>query len=358
MTAGRVRLALAFILASSFCTSSPAAAEKFIPAAAHLPGGNATFFRTDVRIVNLASAPASFELTWLPSNDTPRKELLTISGRASVQIDDIVLSLFDVAAGGGMIGISSSADFVATSRTYTTSGDPACPGTFGQFIPAVEATAAVRRGIVANVQLSATAGTGSRTNAGFANPGSEAIDVTVRLRDGGGASRGVTTVTVPPLALTQIALATSFPEATGDNLFLEVEASAPVIAYASVVDNVSGDPIYVPASPDSGVPQLPSLTLLARQWEFQPAVIDARVGEETTIIARALDVDHGLGISGVGPVSCSSEQGGICVLRPGEDVTIRFTPREPGTFAFFCTRFCGASAIHSHETMRGSIVVR
>lgn len=340
------------------------AADKIIPAAAHAPGANATFFQTDVRIVNLASTPATVEITWLPSNtdnSTASKASVTIGPRATHAIDDAVLKLFAVTNGGGALRLTSASDFAASSRTYTTSSSSGCSGTFGQYIAAIDSSATSKRSVIPNVRTSSDPTKGFRTNIGVVNLSATTASVTLRLRDSGGALIATSQLGVLPFGHTQNSVTALFNSTTltNDNLFVEVDASTDVIAYGSVIDNQSGDPIFIFAAPDSGTPAPAVPVIVARQWVFEPDTVKTKVGQETTVVIKATDVDHGVGFSGVGPFSCSSDQAGQCVLRPGEEVTIRFTPRNAGSFAFFCTRFCGASDDGSvgHATMRGTIVV-
>jgi plastocyanin len=353
----------ALALLSSILAFAPAAmaGEQIIAAAAHAPGVNGTFFRTDVRVVNLSNAKGTFELAWLPSNrdnSSPQSVVLELEARASRQLDDIVLTTFGV-EGGGAIRVSSEAAFVATSRTYTTASD-GCPGTFGQFIPAAATTDARIKSVLANIRLSAVSTSGFRSNVGLVNPAAQVVVPTLRLRDHSGALLATATVSLLPFSHSQSPVATLFQQTSlsDDNLYIEVDSPAAVIAYASVIDNASGDPVYVAAVADAATPL--ATVVVARQWEFEPAQIDAEIGRPITVVFRSVDIDHGVGISGVGAFTCSSEQGGQCVLRPGEDVVVTFTPRTAGSFAFYCTRFCGASSdnVHGHATMRGTVVVK
>lgn len=351
------------ILSLVLAAASAMAAEYFIPAAAHVAGANATFFQTDLRIVNLASAPATVELTFLPTgsdNSSAARIPVTIAARASMQLDDVVANTFGVMSGGGAIRISSTADLAITSRTYTTSPNAQCPGSFGQFIAAMTSSDAFRKSVIPAIRTSATPTTGFRTNVGLVNPSASTVTVTLKLRDAGSRIVGTHSTSLPPLSHWQTSAASAFAVATTvDNAFVEVEASAPLFAYASVVDNQSGDSVFVPAIEDTGTPASGTV-IIARQWVFEPATIEVTAGTPVTLTMRAVDVDHGVGFSGVGPVICSPDQAGQCVLKPGEDVTITFTPASKGSFAFFCTRFCGSSAdgAQSHATMRGTVVVK
>ena len=168
-------------------------------------------------------------------------------------------------------------------------------------------------------------------------------------------------MTAPPFSHTQTSVATLFAQtsSTNDNAFLELSAATGFLAYVSVVDNSSGDSIFIPADLDPGTPRTVQL-ITARQWSFSPSTIEVIAGQPVTLQFKAIDIEHGVGVSGVGAVSCSNDQGGQCLLTPNQIVTVSFTPRDKGTFAFFCTRFCFESAdgTQGHLTMRGTIVVK
>jgi plastocyanin len=340
-------------------------ADEFLPVVARGEGANSTFFRSDVRIVNPSSSAVTARLSLLSSgldNSAAPAVDVTIGAREARDLDDIVQSVFGLTAGSGAVRISSDVDLVISSRTYTPSQDPGCPGTFGQYIPSLAMADAMSRGIIAHVGTAALPGSGFRTNLGVTNPNAESATVRLTLRNGaGGGSLGSATVEIPPFSHTQRSLSSlySIDSVTSTNLFVEIDSSIPVFAYASVVDNQSGDQIFVLAERDGGTPN-EGLLIIAKQWEFQPSTIEVTAGQLVTVRVRAIDVDHGISFSGVGPFTCTSEQAGQCVLRPNETVTVTFTPHETGSFAFFCTRFCGGSedGLHGHDTMRGTLVVK
>ncbi len=347
-----------------FLCGNSLAFESYIAASARAEGANSTFFQTDLRLVNLADSVAEVDLTFLPSNVDNSAAVpvrLSVPPRESFELDDVIGNLFSVTSGVGAIRIVSESALAVTSRTYTPSGDPACPGTYGQSIPATPASEAVARSVIPNISLAPGTATGFRTNFGVVNPASMATTVSVTLRSGSGTTVATASLTLPPQGHTQQSVAALFGVQGTDttNAFIEVDASAPVLAYASVVDNLSGDPVFIPAQPDSGTPSV-GLTIIAKQWVFEPEIIEVNVGEPVTLQVRAVDVDHGISFSGVGPFTCTSEQFGQCILVPNETVTVTFTPRTRGSFAFFCTRFCGdaANGSHGHATMRGTLVVK
>ncbi|HVT05690.1 MAG TPA: hypothetical protein VHL58_20220 [Thermoanaerobaculia bacterium] len=343
-------------------TAAVASTDKIIPAVAKTAGANNTFFQSDLRLVNTGATDASVDLIFLPSNvdDTnPTTVTLTVGARTSRQVDDALGSLFQQTNAGGALRVKSSSDVIVESRTYTPSAT--CPGSYGQYIPGIDATRAATRQIIPGVRLSKDSTTGFRSNVGIVNVGVGQLAVTLTLRDAEGGSLATAMMTAPPFSHTQTSVATLFAQtsSTNDNAFLELSAATGFLAYVSVVDNSSGDSIFIPADLDPGTPRTVQL-ITARQWSFSPSTIEVVAGQLVTLQFKAIDIEHGVGVSGVGAVSCSNDQGGQCLLTPNQIVTVSFTPRDKGTFAFFCTRFCFESAdgTQGHLTMRGTIVVK
>jgi|GEM_PF-3245953 len=355
----RLLLTAALILAAY---PSMAATDKIIPAVAKTAGANSTFFQSDLRLINAGASDATVQLTFLPSNvddSNATTVSLTLVARTSRAIDDVLGSLFQQTNAGGALRVKSSGDVIVESRTYTPSAG--CPGTYGQYIPGIDASKAGLRQIVPGVKLSKDLTSGSRTNIGVVNVGGQQLAVAVTLRDGDGTSIATASISVPPFAHTQQAVAGLFAQSgtTLENAFVELSASTAFLAYASIVDNLSGDSIFVPADLDSGTPRTVQL-ITAKQWSFTTSTIEVTAGQLVTLQFKAIDIEHGVGVSGVGAVACSNDQGGQCLLTPNQIVTVSFTPRDKGTFAFFCTRFCFESTdgTQGHATMRGSIIVK
>ena len=355
---------LVIVSAFLLICGSAAAGEKFIVAAAHTPGSNNTFFLTDVRIVNLSPSAAEVNMTFLAAgSDNTLAQPITVSigPRESKEFIDVLSSLFGLTTAVGAIRVSSGADLVISSRTYTPSANAGCPGSYGQFIAGVDSGTAVARSIIPGVTISGSPAVGFRTNLGLVNPSSSPATVTLTLRTNAGTNAGTATATVPPLGFIQQSVSNFFgvsaPDTTDD--FVEVAASTPIFAYGSVVDNQSGDSVFVPASLDTGNPSSVK-TITAKQWSFEPNTIEVTAGQPVTIQVTSRDVEHGISFSGVGPFTCSSFQAGQCVIKPNETVTVSFTPTATGSFAFFCTRFCGESADgkSGHASMRGTLIVK
>jgi hypothetical protein len=182
---------------------------------------------------------------------------VNIPARGTAVLNDVTgPSGLNATATTGAIRVTSAESLVATSRIYSDrrSLSPS-GGTLGQFAPAQRFENALRRGVMPQLSNSGAAD-GSRTNIGFFNPNSQPVTVRLELRDNAGTLVGSNTITLQPLSQQQSSIGTYFPSAdvsNAANLTLSFDASAPIDAYASVVDNTSTDQIFVPGQTDVGI---------------------------------------------------------------------------------------------------------
>jgi len=102
-----------------------------------------------------------------------------------------------------------------------------------------------------------------------------------------------------------------------------------------------GTPVEQPAQ-SGGVKEI---KMTAKQFAFEPGVIEINKGDKVKLIVTSVDVPHGISIPEYG----INER-----LNPGNPVTIEFTADKQGTFTAFCSVFCGSG----HSNMKGKIVVR
>jgi len=244
------------VLVLSSVTLAASAKNTFIPVAGVVQGANNTFFRTDVRIFNPSDTVDIFvSLHFLPqgiegSNISGR--LVKVPKRQVVVLNDIVGTFFQMQAPAiGAIWLDSDADFsysyVAESRIYTDSPNPAAPGTYGQFVRAFDVSEAKMKTVVTHLSN----GFDYRTNAGVMNPGAETATVTAVLWGADGTKLGETaTVEIPPKSMRQMSIGDWFGGAFFGDGFITFESTQPVFTWGSVIDNNSGDQIYVPGVED------------------------------------------------------------------------------------------------------------
>lgn len=163
-------------------------------------------------------------------------------------IDDIVGTLG--ARGTGALAITSNQPgnggrIEVTSRTYNTTDE----GTYGQLIPAYSVYWPVYHLTALGVESSERFRTNVGITKGFGDSG---VDVLVSLISSTGAALGSDIWHLEPrqhLKINDIFAALNVPPES--NCRVELEALGfswgGILAYASVIDNRSGDAIYVPA---------------------------------------------------------------------------------------------------------------
>ena len=137
------------LLALVFFVSAATASAKnlYIPVAGVAPGINNTLFRTDVRLFNPSfTTGISISVHFLPQgwdgSNIPGR-VVNLEPREMVVLNNIVQDFLQWPAPAiGAIRLDSDTDksyaFVAESRTYTNSPNAAAPGTYGQFVPALD----------------------------------------------------------------------------------------------------------------------------------------------------------------------------------------------------------------------------
>jgi len=86
------------------------------------------------------------------------------------------------------------------------------------------------------------------------------------------------------------------------------------------------------------------LDVIAKQWEFDPAIIEVNEGDTVLLHITSVDVDHGIAIPQFGV----SEN-----LPVGKTIDIQFIADKAGEYTFFCNVYCGSD----HRSMTGTLIV-
>jgi PKD repeat protein len=180
----------------------------------------------------------------------------------------------------------------------------------GQWLPGIDVGQALRAGTLLQLAASADAATGYRSNLDFMNPGAAAATVAVTVRRGDGTPLAGGTISVGPNGLVQKAIddGSAFPGVAGTtdtNLWVDFTSDVPVLVFASVINNGSGDPFAivmtaepaaraaapvasysVSASPATGQPatftDTSSNAPVNRFWSFGDGIFDASGGSVVT----------------------------------------------------------------------------
>ncbi len=225
----------------------------YVPAVAHNSGLKGTKWRADLEVHNPGTVQARYLLELLKAdqdNSAPSSAVFTLDPGLSRRYVDVVKEVFGFEGSGAIRVTPSAGTVMVAGRSYTDSGS----GTRGQFIPGLPNSAAAAGNASARlIQLTQTSpgGAGFRTNIGLVNVTASPLTVQIALYSAQAAWLGSRTLVLAPYEFRQeteiFRSVTSSDVSDGFAVVSTTTAGARYLAYASVVDNVSGDPIYVTA---------------------------------------------------------------------------------------------------------------
>lgn len=248
---GREALGLSIVDISDCAVTGGSVVTSFIPAGARAAGASASFWVTDVAIANLSDGPATFNVAYLPKgvdNSDPVNVTEIVAAGQQLIAADVFGSMFGLtSANGGLRVTVSHPEVRITSRTYNAAGSE---GTYGQYIPALKLADAVEHG-KAGALLQLQENADFRTNIGLVNIDPTPVDFKIALYDGAnGSLRAEVVGSLPAYGQNQYngiyALAGAGQVTSGFAVVTIASSTGRLLAYASVVDRGSNDPIFVP----------------------------------------------------------------------------------------------------------------
>lgn len=239
-----------------------------LPSAAHLPGALGTFWRTDLYIQNPYTYQSLSVKVWflpeLTNNSSVQPRVFNIPAGGQLVLEDVVGTQFGATGKGALLVSTDNSDaFVhVAARTYT-----GASGTYGQAINGqLGANQAGQRALIAGVRNAA----GYRANLGTVNCSNTTVEVQADVYDSAGLFRGSRSFTLLPWSSEQVSVSSFAGEFRDGYVKLSSTPSsgnALWLAYASVVDNITGDAVYLEDRPDDVFTyRRPSLDLSGR-WE-------------------------------------------------------------------------------------------
>ncbi len=249
-----LRTANCMVLVLLVLTVLPLGAQTlYVPAAAHVAGYGGTLWRTDLEIKACGDSGAEVRLETLVrdrENTDPAARTVSVEGGEAVRLEDVLSSQFGLTGAAAIRITTVDGCALATSRTYNN----AAGGTFGQYVPAMPETGAFGSGETAQlIHLSQSADdvSGYRSAVGLVNLTGTGLNVDLEFFTAGGGSLGSLDEILDPYEYVQIdrAFRRVTTEAVPDGYVL-ISTGTPggrFLAYASVVDNRSGDAIFIPA---------------------------------------------------------------------------------------------------------------
>ena len=237
-------LALLCTLVAAVASAAQFSDFYVIPAAAHAPGVNGTTWRTDVAIQNFQTTPININMALvetgegLTNNVNPVGSPVVVPAGTTVILPDVLNNYRGLASSSGALLVGGDKAFAITSRTYNLTA----AGTLGQTVSASGDVASDMNtvlylpGLVQNAKF--------RTNIGLVmSAGAQALAVSVTVNN------GTRTFIVQPGVTTHVqfpatTVSPSSFDAAGGTVMITA-GTGTVVAYASVVDDGTGDASFI-----------------------------------------------------------------------------------------------------------------
>jgi hypothetical protein len=221
--------------------SRSSSAPILVPGVGATAGAAGTRWKSDLHLFcerGPCSATAGFSNAASP--DREHRATLELQQGETLVVEDAVARLFGLDGVSGTLGISTGAGQNLRAAAYTYNDSP--QGKYGQRIPASREGDASRgrtlrlSGIAADQR--------SRTNLGLVNPHPHAVQLEIDLRDARGVSAGSRTLLLAPLASQMIFVSELAGGASIAAGYATISAAEPIVAYASRIDQQSGDATF------------------------------------------------------------------------------------------------------------------
>ncbi|MFP5247424.1 MAG: hypothetical protein ACLGH0_12085 [Thermoanaerobaculia bacterium] len=221
------------------------AASFVVPAAGTGPGSNNSQWQSELTLHTAAPRAVSLLLTFHQASVPGAPVEVTLQPKETVSIADVVKTKFGVVNGTGAIVIEvadrDAKTLAVTSRTFNTSAE----GEFGQDIPAVEATNALRSGDIAAIAGPSVA-SGNRFNFGLYVTEEASIEWQLLRANGTVAATKTLTYDAGQHVQYNNGVKSLFEATAQNNDTVHAKvASGRAIFYGSVI-NATGDPTFVP----------------------------------------------------------------------------------------------------------------
>ena len=234
----------------------------YLAASAHAGGVQGTNWRSDAAVLCVGPEACSFTVEALlhgHDNSVPASKQYDLGAGTALRIDDLLATEFGIDGSAALRITPSAGSVIATSRTYNLlgPGNPAglpAGATFGQSIPALRHDQVIEfgdEGRLIQLEQGADDASGFRTNVGFVNVTAIPVAVIVGLHRADGTRLATSTVILAPYEYRQVTKmflsAGAGTVADGYAVVRTTTVGGRFLAYGSVIDNLTGDPIFVPA---------------------------------------------------------------------------------------------------------------
>jgi hypothetical protein len=223
-----------------------------LPSSANLPGKPPTYWTTGLSIGNRGAAEATYRMKFLghdaDGTGGPESAEFKLGPNQAVTYTNVLNSVFGLPSGSyGAIRVTAD---VPTLNVLgqTSTPDPTRPtGSYGQSVPAYAPSDLITAGTLRSIVGIRHDVNTHRTNLILTNAGSSVITVDATLLSTSGAVLGSKSWALFPLGMLQVsdvvlAMGASGSVADAQLLLTTTNPGGAFAAYATVIDNVTGDP--------------------------------------------------------------------------------------------------------------------
>ena len=238
---------------------APYSQAHYFPVVGRVDGLNNTRFVADVRVVNRSNGTEFVTLEFFSSTPAGLSAAsaargVSVAPGAELVVNDVVGLQFST-TGLGALKIGTGGDDMTTGVRVFNDLRPTNGGTTGFFIAPKEISRAATSGVLVFLsQASAAdiqAGLGFRSNLGWFNPNPAAVGATFQARrasDGsliGSVVVGINGLSQAQQAVFQLISGVAAADQTQTDFYISWTATGPLYVYGAVVDNRTGDVVYV-----------------------------------------------------------------------------------------------------------------
>jgi hypothetical protein len=222
--------------------------DRVVPVAGTGPGANASQWQSELTFHNVSVKPITAEITFHDSRGAVKTETIEIAPRATVSIEDVVGNTFGIEAGTGAIAIRTAESLrgklVATSLTINRSAN----GDFGQDVPVLDGLSAVRKGDLGVIPGPSSA-LEARFNFGIFTAEPTTVEWKLVRSDGFVQSSVEKSYGTGVHVQYNGGVSSLFSATPNDNDVIHAQINqGSAWVYGSVVNQMTGDPSYVPGT--------------------------------------------------------------------------------------------------------------
>lgn len=230
----------------SECTST-----LWVPAVSRSDGLNGSVWRSDLGLLGVDPGGAAVELR-LHRDGATTDRVVSVAANAMVQLVDVVSWLDPAFSGSAALEVCADGELIVDSRTYNQlpAGDDRFPGaTFGQHLAGWPASSALPSGETGRLGM-LRENSEFRTNIGLVNTGADSATVEITLLDATGEELTSFQVVLDAGQWHQenrpLLRRAGRDDLEAASARIEVIEGAGVLAYASLIDNLTNDATTIP----------------------------------------------------------------------------------------------------------------